>query len=103
MDYKLINEGRNALTLKDETKTVKITHPFHPFYGQTVRIIRIRSGENARLTVELPDGSRTTVEPDHTDFAGSGTSGMAATVMPLLDIYGLLNIAKLIKQVNSGD
>jgi hypothetical protein len=98
-----INEGHNTPKLKSETKTVKITHPFHPFYGQTARIIRIRSGDNARLTVELTDGSRTTVEPNHTDFAGSGTLGTDTTAMPLLDIDGLLNIAKLIKQINSRD
>lgn len=103
MDYIRINEGHNTPKLKHETKIVKITHPFHPLYGQTARIIRIRSGDNARLTVELTDGSRTAVEPNHTDFAGSGTSDTATTAMPLLDIDGLLNIAKLIKQVNSRD
>lgn len=103
MKHISVNEEHNTSKLKRETKTVKITHRFHPLYGQTARIIRSRRGTYARLTVEVADGTRMTVEPDQTDLAEAPAQDIDTTDVPLLDIGGLLNIAKLIKRIDSED
>lgn len=102
MNHTRTDEGHNTPKLKDETKIVKITHPFHPHYGQTAKVIRIRKGSNARLTVELAGGTKAMVELDHTDFAGAQARGGSRTPTPLLDVDGLLNITKLINRPDSG-
>ena len=93
------NKGHNTSKLKHDTEIVKLTHPFHPLYGQTADVIRLQRAKETRLIIKLSDGSHVPIDPEHTDFAGRIMPGAA----PRLDIDGLLNIVKMIKRMKVKD
>lgn len=101
MDHTRKHMEQNTTILKDQIKTITITDPFHPFYGQTANVVRMRKGHNACATVELSNGKLITVKIKHTNLGVSSIDGITPAAKPLLDIDGLLNIVKIINQCNS--
>jgi hypothetical protein len=98
VDHTFKSTRYNTPIQQSDKKSVRVTHPHHPLYGRTGRIVRIRRGHNARLTIELADGTQARVDSNDTDFASSSIdSAETSTTKSLLCIDGLLNIVKLIK------
>ena len=77
-----------------------ITHPFHPFRGQQVEVIRIRRGPDPDLNIRLPDGTHSVVAMSSTDYVPT-TPGvdLHAEPPPLLDLEGLRQVVQFIDRL----
>ena len=78
---------------------VTITHPHHPFRGQRCAVIRVRRGTQPDVIVRLPDGSRAAVALSWTDYGNPILSEPTRDSLPLLDLNGLRDAARLIAQL----
>jgi hypothetical protein len=79
---------------------VTITHPFHPLRGQRVEIIRIiHRGADPDIIVRQSDGTHRAVAMSCTDYAGPSDTAPPPSPLPLLDISGLRQAARLIDHI----
>ena len=78
---------------------VTITHPYHPWSGQSVKIIHVQRGVDPDLLVQRPDGRHVMVAMSWTDYAGSPGDKPRASPPPLLDVSGLRQIVRLIDRI----
>ena len=76
---------------------VTIIRPNHPFYGQQVKVIRLRRGPDPDLIVQLADGTHAAIAMSGTDYAAAPVPTSAAVVPPhLLALDGLAQAAQFI-------
>jgi len=80
---------------------VTITHPFHPWYGQQVKIIYVRRGVDPDMLVQRPDGRHVFVAMSWTDYASSSEAVVPTSSPPLLDVGGLRQVARLIERMST--
>ncbi len=73
-----------------------ITHPFHPWKGQQVKVIRIQRGADPDLMVQRPDGRHVMVAMSWTDYASSPHNEPHLSP-PLLELEGLCQVVGLIE------
>jgi hypothetical protein len=77
---------------------VKIIHPYHPRYGETVEIQRmIRGGVDPDFIIRLPDGLCAAISASWTDYDGPRAQPPPDNP-PLLDLEGLRQIAELVQR-----
>jgi len=81
---------------------VTITHPFHPWNGQQVKVIYIQRGADPDLMVQRPDGRHVMVAMSGTDYAGS-VENEPRLPLPLLDVEGLHQVVRLIESMRRED
>jgi hypothetical protein len=81
---------------------VTVTHPNHPLHGQLVTAIRVRRGADPDLIIRLPDGFFGAISASWTDYATEPDNELPP-VPPLLDPFGLCQIAQLITQIRKRD
>lgn len=80
--------------------SIYITHPNHPFTGQTVKVIkqiRYQTKEH-NLQVLLPNGKQVKIPISWTNYKTSSTESQKSELMPLLSLEGLQEISLLIEK-----
>jgi len=80
---------------------VTITHPFHPWLDQQVKIIYVRRGLDPDLLVERSDGRHVFVAMSWTDYASSSEVAVPTSPPPLLDVGGLRQAVRLIDRIRA--
>ena len=85
--------------LQQPTQFVTITHPYHPWSGQQVKVIYIRRGDDPDLQVQRPDGHHVMVAMSWTNYASFPGDAPRASPPPLLDVGGLRQAVRLIEQI----
>jgi len=80
---------------------VTITHPFHPWLDQQVKIIYVRRGVDPDMLVQRPDGRHVLVAMSWTDYARSSETIVPTSPPPLLDVGGLGQAAHLIERIRA--
>ena len=83
-----------ALTLSDRSVA-----PYHPWSGQSVKIIHVRRGVDPDLLIQRPDGRHVKVAMSWTDYASSPDDKDRASPPHLLDVSGLRQIVRLIDRI----
>jgi hypothetical protein len=83
------------------TQFVTITHPYHPWSGQSVKIIHVQRGVDPDLLVQRPDGRHVMVAMSWTDYGSAPGDKPRASPPPLLDVSGLLQIVPWIDRIGS--
>ncbi|MCP4453913.1 MAG: hypothetical protein GY809_20825 [Planctomycetes bacterium] len=78
------------------TQFVTITHPYHPWSGQSVKVIHVQRGIDPDLLIQRPDGRHVRVAMSWTDYASSPDDKPRASPPPLLDVSGLCQVVRLI-------
>ena len=78
------------------TQFVTITHPYHPWSGQSVKVIHVQRGIDPDLLIQRPDGRHVRVAMSWTDYASSPDDKPRASPPPLLDVSGLRQVVRLI-------
>jgi hypothetical protein len=78
---------------------VTITHAYHPWSGQSVKVIHVERGIDPDLLVQRPDGRHVKVAMSWTDYASLPGDNPRASSPPLLDVSGLLQIVDLIERI----
>ncbi len=85
--------------MQQPAQFVTITHPYHPWSGQSVKVIHVRRGIDPDLLVQRPDGRHVMVAMSWTDYATSPGDKPRASPPPLLDVSGLRQIVRLIDRI----
>src|SRR5262249_35295035 len=80
-----------------------VTHPHPPLHGQLVTVIRVRRGLDPDLIIRLPDGFFGAISASWTDYATEPDNELPPTPPPLLDPFGLCQIAQFITQIRKRD
>ena len=75
-----------------------MTHPHHPLYGQQVEIIRVRRSRDPDLIIRHLDGYHGAIAASWTTYA-SIADELACEKPALLDLEGLLQVARLVEQL----
>jgi hypothetical protein len=83
--------------LEHPSPFVTITHPFHPWNGQQVKVIHIQRGADPDLLVQRPDGRHVLVAMSWTDYAGSSEKERCISPPPLLELDGLRQVVQFIE------
>jgi hypothetical protein len=93
----LKNAQQNTFGKHRSHNQIQVTHPGHPLAGQTVTVFRSyrRNNEQADWDISLPDGSRAFLPQDWTETAAIG----ACAGSQELDAYALLNLAKIVAEL----
>jgi hypothetical protein len=78
-------------------QTVTVTHPHHPLAGQQVIIVGIRKGADPDIVIQLPDGTHAALAMSATDYAASPPLQNPTEPVPLLDLQGLQDLARLVE------
>jgi len=72
-------------------------------HGQIVTVIRVRRGLDPDLIIRLPDGFFGAISASWTDYATEPDNELPPTSPPLLDPFGLCQIAQFIAQIRKRD
>ena len=78
---------------------VTILHPHHPLRGQRCEVVRIRRGADPDVILRLPDGSHAAIALSWTDYGSVAPKGRPRADLPLLDLNGLRQAARLIERL----
>ncbi len=78
---------------------VTILHPHHPLRGQRCEVLRVRRGTQPDGILRLPDGSRAAMALSWTDYGNPALPEQPASELPLLDLTGLRQAARLIEHM----
>lgn len=90
----------SASSLGTTPTEVKVTHPFHPLHGEKLMVERAMRGKLSHILVlRSPDGKSVRVRRDWTDYDGAPGDEEASAPVPLLDIRGLREAAKIVEQL----
>ena len=84
--------GHTTPSPQEPLKYTTITHPHHPFSGQTVEIVSIGRGIDPDLIVKLPDGRHLPIALTGTDYARLSSAEPPVLTSHRLDIEGLRQI-----------
>ena len=76
-----------------------ITHRYHPWYGERLRLIRVCRGADPDLEVQVPNGLRLRVAMSCTDYATPQRTGYSSTPPHMLDLDGLRLAAALVERM----
>jgi hypothetical protein len=68
-------------------------------HGQLVTVIRVRRGPDPDLIIRFPDGFFGAISASWTDYAAGSDSDLSPVPPPLLDPFGLCQIARFIDQL----
>jgi len=90
----------NALGHKEELGRTEITHPYHPFRGQYFKILKTRkvAGEDT-IILQGSDSGTLAVPREWTDQADPSTYDRLDICAPILCFRCLLDLTKLIEQI----
>lgn len=70
-------------------------------HGQAVAVIRVRRGPDPDLIIRFPDGFYGAIAASWTDYVAQPDPGLLPDPPPLLDIFGLCRIVRLIDQLGN--
>lgn len=76
-------------------------HPHHPYYGQRLEVLGHRTGADPLIYVRLPDGTKSSVEPEWVSDS-MDSDRPTLPVAHLLRFDGLYAVARLIEQMRRG-
>jgi len=96
MKRQYLSSEHTTSAMGAEPTLITITHPHHPLSGQKLELIAALRGPNSRLVVKKPDGSRTLLPRDWTDYARSDSESIRVT--HLLPVEGLRELIKIIHE-----
>ena len=93
----------NAYLRRVEGESVSITHPCHPFAGQSVPVLHHRPrGGSPTVVVEMPDGTARPLPLEWTDRARPDPHAAAAAPGGRLSGLALLEVAALLRDFRKG-
>jgi hypothetical protein len=75
-----------------------VTHPYHPLYGQSVEIIRVRRGPDPDLIIRHLDGYHGAIAASWTTYASTPET-FPAEQPALLDLEGLCQLTRLVEHL----
>ncbi|MCP4537506.1 MAG: hypothetical protein GY832_10200 [Chloroflexi bacterium] len=84
---------------QEPAQFVTITHPYHPLYGQQVKVIRVCRGADPDITVQFPDGLHVVVAMSWTDYVAPQGFGSSLAPPHLLDFSGLRQTVRLVARM----
>ena len=101
-EHPLSNAGSTSYTtpsVPPSPQFVTITHPYHPWHGERLRLIRVCRGADPDLEVQLPNGLRLRVAMSCTDYATPQGTGYSSAPPHMLDFNGLRLAAELVERM----
>lgn len=88
---------QNANDLASEKRFVRVTHPFHPFYGRHYLLSGFRYNRyGRRALLEIEEGSYRTIPPQWTDLSVPDPEVIISAERSFFRVSDLMDLARMI-------